>query len=71
MTISPTGLIPEEYMYGFRLKDVMELISRLHVDGDTKADLLRGWAQTVGVSLNSAQINKVRETGTDRGGPLA
>jgi len=48
MTISPTGIIPESLLYGFQLQAVMDYISRLHVDGDTKADLFRGWAQTVG-----------------------
>lgn len=70
MTISPTGLIPETMMYGNRLADVMAFIGRLHVDGDTKADLFRGWAQTVGVKLSGSQINRVRETGTDRGGAI-
>ena len=57
-------------MYGYRLADVMDYIQRLWVDGDTKADLFRGWAQTVGVKINASQISAVRETGTDRGGPL-
>lgn len=70
MAISPTGIIPEELLYGYKYNAVVEYIGRLHVDGDTKADLLRGWAQTVGVKLNGSQINKVRDTGTDRGGPL-
>lgn len=70
MTISPTGIIPENLMYGFSLGNVMQFIMRLHVDGDTKADLFRGWAQTVGVQLSGSQVNKVRESGTDRAGPI-
>jgi hypothetical protein len=71
VTISPTGIIPESLLYGFALGDVMKYIQRLHVDGDTKADLFRGWAQCVGVKLSGSQVNAVRETGTDRGGPIA
>lgn len=70
MTISPTGIIPEELLYGFKLGAVMDYIGHLYIDGDSKADLFRGWAQTVGVALSGSQVNKVRETGTDRGGPL-
>lgn len=71
LTISPTGIIPESLMYGFALGDVMAYIGRLHIDGDSKADLFRGWAQTVGVKLAGSQVNRVRDTGTDRGGPLS
>lgn len=70
MTISPTGIIPESLLYGFALGEVMTFIKRLHADGDTKADLFRGWAQTVGVKLSGSQVNAVRETGTDRSGPI-
>ncbi len=48
---------------------VMMFLSKLWVDGETKADLLRGWAMEVGVKLSASQVNKVRETGTDAGGP--
>jgi len=70
VTISPTGIIPEALLYPALLGDVMKYIQRLHADGDTKVDLFRGWAQTVGVSLSGSQIAKVRNSGTDRLGPL-
>jgi hypothetical protein len=49
---------------------VMSFLSKLWVDGETKADLLRGWAQEVGVKLSASQVNRVRESGTDAGGPI-
>jgi len=70
MAISPTGIIPEQLMYPNRLADVLDYISHLVADSDQKVDLLRGWAQTVGVKLSASQFNTVRYTGTDRLGPL-
>jgi hypothetical protein len=71
MAVSPTGIIPEQLMWPNRLADVLDFIGHLHADSDQKVDLLRGWAQTVGVNLSASQFNSVRFTGTDRLGPLA
>jgi len=70
MTISPNVIIPENLLYGYHLADVMDLITRLHVNGETKVELLKGWAQTVGVRLSASQFNTVRNTGTDCFGPV-
>lgn len=71
MSLSPTEILPEEYLYPNRLGDVLATIRKLYVDGDTKVDLLQGWARMVGVTLNASQYQSVRVTGTDRDGPTA
>jgi hypothetical protein len=69
MAESPTGIIPEELMLPGATAGVMMFLGKLHVDGETKAELFRGWAQEVGVKLSASQVNRVRESGTDAGGP--
>lgn len=69
MAESPTGIIPEELMAPGATAGVMMFLSKLWIDGETKADLLRGWAMEVGVKLSASQVNRVRDTGTDAGGP--
>lgn len=71
MAESPTGIIPELLMAPRFTREVMQFLARLYVDGETKADLLRGWAQEVGVAISASQVNAVRDTGTDAGGPVA
>jgi hypothetical protein len=65
VTISPTGIIPEELMYPAKLGDVMEFIKALPTPADWKKGLLFGWARVVGVKLNSSQYHAVYVTGTD------
>jgi len=69
MADSPTGIIPEELMAPRYTREVMQFVGHLYVDSETKADLFRGWAQEVGVQISASQVNAVRETGTDAGGP--
>jgi hypothetical protein len=66
---SPTDIIPEQLMEPRYTREVMAFLGKLHVDGETKADLFRGWAQEVGVALSASQVLAVRMTGTDVGGP--
>lgn len=68
MAKSPTGIIPEVFMFPARLPQVIEYLVRLPIEGDTKVDLLVGWAKTVGVTLNASQRNTVRHSGTDYSG---
>lgn len=68
MAKSPTGIIPEELMFPARLPQVMQFLTQLPVPGDDKVDLLLGWAHAVGVTLNAAQRNTVRQSGTDYSG---
>jgi len=55
-------------MFPARLPQVMEFLARLPVPGDDKVDLLLGWAHTVGVTLNAAQRNTVKQSGIDHSG---
>lgn len=55
-------------MFPARLPQVMLFLEGLPVPGDDKVDLLLGWAKTVGVRLNAAQRNTVRQSGTDHSG---
>ena len=44
---------------------VITFLKALPIEGDTKVDLLVGWARMVGASVNSSQRDAVRVTGTD------
>lgn len=68
MAKSPTGILPEELMRPARLPQVMLFLQELPIPGDDKVDLLLGWAHMVGVTLNAAQRNTVRQSGTDYSG---
>lgn len=63
---SPTGVIPEEFMYPNKLGDVMTFIKAMQIPGEDKEKLLYGWARWVGVKINGSQRAAVRNTGTDR-----
>ena len=69
MAESPTGILPEELMQPGKVRDVMTFLQKLYVDSHTKADLLTGWAMEVGQRVSASQVNAVRRTGTDTGGP--
>lgn len=69
MTISPTGIIPEELMYPARLGDVMKFLKDWPAPGDTKRQVLFGWARVVGVKLNAGQYHAVYVTGLDQWTP--
>lgn len=66
MAKSPTGIIPEELMLPARRGQVMAFLINLPIEGDTKVELLIGWARAVGVTVNSSQRRTVRESGVDR-----
>lgn len=63
---SPTGIIPEEFMYPQRLGDVMRRLIELPGASHEKLDVLMGWAKEVGVKLSASQKDAVRESGYDR-----
>jgi len=67
---TPIGIIPAELFAPGYTQGVMQFLSRLYVDGETKAKLFRLWAIEVGVKLSASQVNRVRDTGTDAGGPV-
>jgi hypothetical protein len=66
MTISPTGIIPEELMYPARLGDVMAFLKAWPAPGDTKVEVFVGWARTVGVKVNGSQKHALYVTGLDQ-----
>ena len=66
MSVSPTGIIPEELMFPAKMAEVMAFLATLPVPGDDKVNLFVGWAKMVGVKVSSSQRAKVRNTGTDR-----
>lgn len=55
-------------MFPARLPQVMQFLEQLPIPGDDKVDLLLGWAHMVGVTLNAAQRNTVKQSGTDHSG---
>ena len=65
----PIGIIPAELFARGATAGVMQFLSRMWIDGETKAKLFRLWAIEVGVKLSASQVNKVRDTGIDAGGP--
>jgi hypothetical protein len=71
MSVSPTGVIPEELMRRNATTDVMQFLAGLHIVGDLKVDYFMGWARAVGVKVSGSQRERVRESGTDRHGPRA
>ena len=66
---TPHDIIPAELFMPGATAGVMMFLSRMWIDGETKAKLFRLWAIEVGVKLSASQVNKVRDTGTDAGGP--
>ena len=62
---SPTGIVPEALMNPGSKREVMAFLATLPVEGGVKVDLLVGWARMVGVSVNAAQRDMVRNTGVD------
>ncbi len=71
MSVSPTGIIPEELMRPHKKGAVIEYLKQFPIPGDEKVELLVGWARMVGTKVNAAQRNTVRESGTGRIPPSA
>lgn len=67
---TPHGILPAELFAPGATAAVMAFLSRLWLDGGTKAKLFRRWAVEVGVQLSASQVRKVIATGIDEGGPL-
>lgn len=63
MTVSPTGIIPEEYMDSHRIGDVMAYLIKLPIPGRDKVELLYGWARAVGAKVSSSQRAAVENSG--------
>jgi len=65
MALSTTGIVPEALMVPSAKGKVMDLLKALPIEGDTKVDLLVGWARAVGATVNASQRDAVRNTGVD------
>jgi hypothetical protein len=66
VSLSPTGVIPEDLMTPGSLLAVMRLLQSMPIPGDDKVDYLIGWCKAVGVTVNAAQRAAVRDSGIDR-----
>lgn len=60
------GIIPDALLVRAAKGAVITFLKQLDVDGDTKVDLLVGWAKEVGASVNASQRDAVRQSGNDR-----
>lgn len=63
MTDSPTGIIPEEYMYRNQRKNVIAWLITQPWPGHIKRDLLFGWARTVFVRMTEKEVQMVVDSG--------
>lgn len=66
MSRSVIGIIPEALLTRSAKGAVITFLKQLDTDGDTKVDLLVGWAKEVGASVNASQRDAVRQSGNDR-----
>lgn len=62
---SPTGIIPEEYMFRKRRGDVVTWLTQQPLPGYLKRNLLAGWAVLVGVKISGRELKKVEASGID------
>jgi len=62
---SPTGIIPEAWMYPKHKRDVIEWLKRQPWPARVKVQLLHGWAITVGVRLQQREFHEVEDSGLD------
>jgi hypothetical protein len=67
---SPTGIIPEEYMYPQRKNDMLSWLIFQPLPSWTKQRLAEGWCITVGCRLRSADYHRLEVSGTDKTIPL-
>lgn len=66
MSRSVIGIIPDALLVRAAKGAVITFLKQLDTDGDTKVDLLVGWAKEVGASVNASQRDVVRQSGNDR-----
>jgi hypothetical protein len=67
---TPHGILPAELFTPGATQGVMDFLSRMWLDGETKAKLFRRWSVEVGVKLSASQVRKVIATGLEHGGPI-
>jgi len=62
---SPTGIIPEEYMYRKQRGAVVQWLKEQPLPGHLKRNLLAGWAVLVGVKISGRELKQVEASGVD------
>lgn len=63
MSESPTGIIPEFYMWRHRRKEVIAWLITQPLLGYMKRDLLVAWARTVAVRMTAKELQEVYDSG--------
>ena len=63
---SPTGVIPELLMYANKKREVVDFLKTLPLEGRLKANLLLGWAQTVGMRIEQRLYQELYESAIDK-----
>lgn len=67
MSVSPTGIIPEELIQPGKRVEVIAWLTAQPLQGLLKVRLLKGWARTVGARLTSPELQTVHDSGIDTG----
>lgn len=60
---SPTGIIPEEYMFREMRRAVRAWLIAQPYPAEVKRDLLFAWARTVGVKISEKEVIAVQQSG--------
>jgi hypothetical protein len=63
---SPTGIIPDDLFHASKVSAVLSFLEALPIPGDDKVNLLAGWQHWTGLVVDSASVEKLRESGSDR-----
>lgn len=66
MSDSPTGIIPEEYMYRNQRKNVIAWLITQPFPGHIKRDLIFAWARTVFVRMTANEVQRVVDSGVEQ-----
>ena len=64
-TMSPTTVIPEEFMHPSKKKEVLAFLIAAPAERKLKSQLLLGWAQEVGLRLRQRDYLAVMATAID------
>lgn len=61
----PTGIIPEQFFSPSMKKQLIQFLVEQPLPGNTKRELLLGWAMWVGVKIRGVDYMKVENSGID------
>jgi hypothetical protein len=62
---STTGIIPEALMLPQKKRDVVDFLKKLPLESRVKRQLLLGWAQTVGMRIESRLYRELDASAID------